>query len=320
MAISLDNTGVDRLTDPGIRFLNASTVRSLGWGPAVAALGKVLIDGFDPEQEPLRSRTPVSTGSLVTMPSEISGWVGTKLVTVRPGNPERGLPLIHGLYVLINADTLELVALIDGIALTALRTPAVSALAAHHLAGPGPLRVVVFGTGLQARMHIEALLETADVSHVAVVGRRPEAAAAVVETLVERGVPATVGDPGVVTEADLIICATSSTTPLFDGATVRPTSLTIAIGASIPTEREVDSALVARSQLVVESRRSALHEAGDMIIPIQENIITPDDLIPLSSIVTGKHDIDVARPRLFSGTGMGWQDLAVAAAVVNACA
>ena len=95
--------------------------------------------------------------SLLSMPSLGAHWAGVKTVTVQPANPSRGIPLINGVYVLFRRDTMQSVAILDAAALTAVRTAAVSALATKYLAPPGPARMVVFGTGVQARAHIDAI-------------------------------------------------------------------------------------------------------------------------------------------------------------------
>ncbi len=96
------------------------------------------------------------------MPAPPPPASGVKLVTLSHENPRRGLPLIHGVYVLFAPDTLAPGALLDGAALTALRTAAVSALATRHLARPAARRLVVFGAGTQARAHVAAHARRAD--------------------------------------------------------------------------------------------------------------------------------------------------------------
>ena len=135
-------------------FHDAATIaRALPHPAAVDALEAALRDGLDPDADPPRSSAAAEAGELLLMPSA-AGGLGVKLVTVAPGNADRGLPRIQGVYVLFDPETLAPAALLDGIGLTDLRTSAVSALAVRHLAARPPRRLVVFGTGPQARAHV----------------------------------------------------------------------------------------------------------------------------------------------------------------------
>ena len=182
------------------------------------------------------------------MPSTLHGWTGTKIAGVAPNNPARGAPRIQALYVLMDTDTLTPRAVMEGTTLTALRTPAVSA---------------------------------------------------------------------VVADASLIVCCTSSPTPLFDGTLVPDHAVIVAMGSHEPDHRELDSALMARSQVIVEDRATALREAGDVIQPVNEGVLSADDLIDLADIVHGTIAVDTTRPRVFKCVGMSWEDLAVAVGVVD---
>ncbi|MBF4160734.1 ornithine cyclodeaminase family protein [Nocardioides sp. CBS4Y-1] len=284
------------------------------WSSAVDALEQALCDGLDPELDPIRSRVEAVSGELLLMPSASPAWVGTKLVTVCPRNPDRGEPLVQAVYVLFDGDTLRPVATMDGTALTVLRTAAVSTLAARCLAPASSTRLVVFGSGVQARGHIAALRDSFALRDVTIVDPAAERASALA-----RDLDAKVATPDeaemLVAEADIIVCATNAGVPLFDGEAVRKGSLTIAMGSYTPTTREVDSSLVARSLVAVESRHSALAEAGDVIIPMAEGVLEEDDLVTLATLVTEAPTIDPDVPRLFTATGMSWQDLVVAAAI-----
>ncbi|MEV3985036.1 ornithine cyclodeaminase family protein [Nonomuraea sp. NPDC049758] len=147
-------------------------------GRAVAVLEQALRDGLDPELTPRRPAVDLPAGQLLLMPAAAGRYAGVKAVTVTPANPGRGLPRIQGTYLLLDGPTLAPLAALDGIALTSLRTPAVSALAVAHLAEPDARRLVVFGSGPQAYGHVLALREVRPVEHVTVVGRDPARAAA----------------------------------------------------------------------------------------------------------------------------------------------
>ncbi|MEV0164696.1 ornithine cyclodeaminase family protein [Nonomuraea fuscirosea] len=158
----------------GLPYLDAATLeRLVPMGRAVSVLEEALRAGLDPEATPQRPVVDVPAGQLLLMPAATRRYAGVKAVSIAPANPERGLPRIQGTYLLFDGDTLTPLAAMDGIALTSLRTPAVSALAVRHLAEPGARRLVVFGSGPQAYGHVLALREVRPVEDVTVVGRDP---------------------------------------------------------------------------------------------------------------------------------------------------
>jgi ornithine cyclodeaminase len=275
-------------------FLAAADVaQRLGVAAAVDALEAALLAGLDPEADPPRSALALAGGELLVMPSAAGGHAAVKLVTVG------GEPRIQGVCVVFDATTLAPVALVDGIALTNVRTPAVSALAVARLAVPGARRLLVFGRGPQAHGHVEAIRAVRPVAHVDLVGRHSDG----VERLVR--------------EADIVCCATTARAPLFDGSLVADHATVVAIGSHEPEARETDDALAERATVVVESRASALREAGDVIAAIASGALREDSLVTLADVVRGCVAVDPGRPRLFKSTGMAWEDAVVASALVR---
>ncbi|MCY7324692.1 MAG: ornithine cyclodeaminase family protein [Microbacteriaceae bacterium] len=298
----------------------------VGFGAAAAAVRRALERGFDPARDFHRGILDVERGQLLIMPSASSEFVGVKIATVAPGNPARGRERIQGVYLLMDAATLSPLALIDGAALTTLRTPAVSAAAAELLAPAVVEHLVVFGSGPQAWGHVEAMRAIRHVGRVTVVARDAGRAGAFAERLSAGvdavgaatgagGVPATVGSASDVRNAQLIVCATTARTPLFDGSLVPVDSCTIAVGSHETDARELDSALIDRAQVVVEDIAVALREGGDVVIPIGEGVLAADSLVTLAAIVTGAMPVDRGRPRVFTSSGMAWEDLVIAAEV-----
>ncbi|MFD2674257.1 ornithine cyclodeaminase family protein [Gulosibacter bifidus] len=228
----------------------------------------VLRSGFDPATDPARMNTQAGAGVLLLMPSTIGDWTGIKVASVSSANPDRGLPRIQGPYLLLDSTTLSLRLIADTVSLTELRTPAVSAVAIDRLAATDAQRLVVFGTGPQAIGHVivAALLRPFD--EILIVGRRTEKVADAVEQLAQAGVTASAGQVDDVATADVVICATSAPTPLFDGGLVRDGTVVIAIGSHEPDKRELDSALMSRALVVVEDAQTAVREAGDVAIPV----------------------------------------------------
>ncbi|WP_405428604.1 ornithine cyclodeaminase family protein [Streptomyces erythrochromogenes] len=299
-------------------------------GPAAAAdaLAAALRGGLDPEGCPPRSAIGVpGDGELLLMPAASGAYAGVKIAGVAPGNPARGLPRITGSYLLLDGPTLRPLALLDGAALTALRTPAVSALALRHLAPAGRApRTVLFGSGPQAYGHLEAVLAERDAAQVVVVARNRERAERLAAHARTLGVPAArTGIPEDVADADLVICCTTAREPLFDGRLVRPDAVVVAVGSHEPTARETDTALVRRAAVYVESRAAALREAGDLLVPEAEGAIGAGHITgTLADLVAGGLPAGLPAggergcPQLFKSVGMAWEDLAVAVALYEA--
>ncbi|MFD9354042.1 ornithine cyclodeaminase family protein [Streptomyces sp. NPDC060031] len=286
---------------------------------AADALAEALRAGLDPEACPQRTALTVPGGELLLMPAATGAYAGVKIAGVAPDNPGRGLPRITGSYLLLDGPTLRPLALLDGAALTTLRTPAVSALALRYLAPEGrALRLVLFGAGPQAYGHLEAVLAVRPLAEVVVVARRPEGARELAEYARTLGVRARTGTAGDVTDADLVVCCTTAREPLFDGRLVAPGATVVAVGSHEPTARETDTALVRRAAVYVESRAAALREAGDLLVPEAEGAIGPGHISgTLADLVSGRMPAGGAAscPQLFKSVGMAWEDLAVAVAM-----
>ncbi|WP_443050177.1 ornithine cyclodeaminase family protein [Streptomyces sp. F8] len=294
-------------------------------GPAAAAdaLAAALRGGLDPEACPPRSSIGVpGDGELLLMPAASGAYAGVKIAGVAPGNPARGLPRITGSYLLLDGPTLRPLVLLDGAALTALRTPAVSVLALRHLAPAGrPLRMVLFGSGPQAYGHLEAVVAEREVESVAVVARSRGGAGRLAAHARTLGPAARTGTPADVADADLVVCCTTARVPLFDGRLVRPDAVVVAVGSHEPTARETDTALVRRAAVYVESRAAALREAGDLLVPEAEGAVGAGHITgTLADLVAGRLPAGGERgcPQLFKSVGMAWEDLAVAVALYEA--
>lgn len=117
-----------------------------------------------------------------------------------------------------------------------------------------------------------------------------------------------------VRRADVVVTATSARRPVFDGRLVRDGAVVLAVGSHEPDARELDSVLMGRATVVVESRATALREAGDVVMAIHEGSLDPDDLVTLADPAGSRGDIPADRPLVVKTCGMGWQDLVVAVA------
>lgn len=309
-------TGSDVLT------IGAEAMAALvSWGDAVSALRRALMEGLDPERQPPRTAVPTQHGELLLMPAEYGGMTGVKVLSLAPGNEALGRPRIQATYILMDSETLTPRAHLDGAALTNLRTPALSAVAVDALAQPAAHRLVVFGAGPQAEGHVHALRSVRPVDDIRVISRSPEKAAALVARLEERGVRATAGAVEDVRAADIVVAATSAGEPLFEGGLVRDDAVIVAVGSHHPDRRELDSALMRRSTVVVEDVDTALREAGDVILAIADGALSASDLVPLSDLIRARGVPPGSRgpgPAVFTSVGQGWQDLIVAQAAYRA--
>lgn len=280
-------------------------------------LEATLAGGFRPEEDPARDNVAAGERHMLLMPSVLGEWSGIKVATVSPGNPQRGLPRIQATYLLMDTATLSVRAFLEGNSLTTLRTPAISAVAADHLAPRDARTLVVFGTGPQALAHIEAFAVVRDFTEVVVCGRSPEKVEVAVEHARGLGLAARAGDAQDVRSADVVVCATSASEPLFDGALVPDSACVVAMGSHEPGARELDAALMGRAQVVVEDAATALREAGDVVLAIEDGTLCEESLVPLADIVTGAVAPATDRPRVFKCVGMSWEDLAVAVGIVE---
>ena len=303
-----------------LRLIGAEELRArLPMVDAIDAL-ETAFRTLDPGTGPLRTSLETPAGSLLVMPAFGEAGVGVKLVTLTSSNPGRGLPYIQAGYVLFDNVTQSPEAVLDGTALTALRTAAVSGLATRHLAREDAARLVVFGAGVQARAHLEAMCAVRSVTELVVISRSPGPAGSLVQAGLERGLAARLGEPESVAEADLICTCTTSGEPLFDGSLLSPGVHVNAVGSHRPDARELDTETVRRGRVVVETREVGLAEAGELAIPIAEGAIGAGHVVAdLAGTVRGAEarrstdDLTV-----FKSVGMAFEDLVVARAIVDA--
>jgi ornithine cyclodeaminase len=291
---------------------------------AVDVLDRSFASGMQVAAPP-RTHLDLADGSLLTMPASGTGTGGSpvggvKVVTIRAANPEIGAPTVQAIYLLFGGPALAPLALIDGPALTNLRTSAVSALATRHLAPAHARSLVIFGAGAQARAHLTALAAVRPLAEVTVVSRTAERAKDLVRLASGMGLSARAGGPDDVAGADLVCCCTTAAEPLFDGALLRPGTHVVAVGAYRPDTRELDETTVTRGRLVVEDRAVALAEAGELAIPVAAGRFDmadiAADLVELcrgTAVRRSERDITV-----FKSVGMAAEDLVVADAVYRA--
>jgi ornithine cyclodeaminase len=252
--------------------------------------------------------------TLLLMPAWTVGeFIGVKLVTVFPGNAERGLNSVNAAYMLFDGATGEVLAMVDGGELTVRRTAAASALAGDYLARKDASRLLIVATGRLAPNQIGAWRAVRPIEHVAVWGRSPGRAARIADALV--GVEAAVATDleSAVAEADIISCATLATEPLIRGAWLRPGQHLDLIGGFTPTMRESDDDCVRRATVFCDVHATATTEAGDLTQPLQSGALDLNDIAgDLYDLCRSRHagrtsDDEIT---LFKSAGAGLEDLA----------
>lgn len=298
-------------------YLDAGTLNSLlPWAAAIDALDAALTAGAAVRGGPPRLSVAEASGELLVMPAASAAGVGVKVTSVAPGNPGRGLPRIQAVYVLFDAATLTPRALLDGTALTTLRTPAQSALAVRSLAAADAAELLVFGSGPQAWGHVHAIAEVRRLRTVRIAGRDTARQAGLVDRLRAEGFDAVAGTAEDVAGADLVVCATTARQPVFDGRSLAEHACVVAVGSHEPAARELDDTTFARAaRVVVEERATALREAGDVLQAIAAGVLAAGDLVELTALARLPVQPGIG---VFKSVGMGWQDLAVAEAAYAA--
>ncbi|QKW35607.1 ornithine cyclodeaminase family protein [Actinomadura sp. NAK00032] len=203
---------------------------------------------------------------------------GIKVIAVKPGNPARGLPVNAGLVMVFDAGTGRPAALLDGAAVTAIRTAAASAAATDLLARPDAGVLAILGAGVQARSHLAAMAEVRTLREARVWSRTPARAAAFAAAAGELPFPVTAAaSPAAAADgADLVCTVTGSVTPLLDAPHIAPGAHVNAVGSSFPDKRELTADLVARCAVFVDGRRAALAEAGEIVIPVAAGRFGPE--------------------------------------------
>jgi alanine dehydrogenase len=243
---------------------------------------------------------------------------GIKVVSIFPGNRERGDESHFGVVLLFETETGRPIASVDAAAITTIRTAAVSALATRLLARAEAGELALLGAGVQARSHLAAMREVRELRRVRVWSRRPESARRfAAEESARHGlaVEAAPSAAAAVAGADLVCTVTSSREPVLAGAWLSPGAHVNAVGSSIAAARELDSAAVSRSRLFVDRRESTVNESGDYLFPLREGAIAPDHIQGeigdlLLGRVAGRRGADEIT--LFKSLGLAVEDLAAA--------
>jgi len=241
---------------------------------------------------------------------------GLKTVCIFPGNPARGLDAHQGGVMLFDGETGELRALIDASAVTSIRTAAVSAVATRALARPDSKVLAILGSGVQARAHLEAMAKVLSFEQAHVWSRTAEHAQAfAAEAEAPFPVEAAGSAEAAVREADVVVTVTSAREPIVERGWLAPGTHVNAVGSSIPTARELDSATIAAAALFVDRRESTVNESGEYLRAVEEEGIGLDHIrAELGELLVGSYDGRRSDEELtvFVSLGLAVEDLASA--------
>ncbi|MCY4526404.1 MAG: ornithine cyclodeaminase family protein [Anaerolineaceae bacterium] len=271
-------------------------------------------------QNPLRSANWLSEkrGILLAMPALTDEAMAIKVITVMPGNHGTPYDSHMGAVILFDAQFGRPLALMDATGITAIRTAAVSGVATRLLAREDAGDLAILGTGVQARSHLQAMLEARPLRRVRVWSRGGENREAYVQWASDEldvDVEATESAQAAVTGADLICTTTAAAEPVLRGAWLSPGTHVNAVGASTATTRELDSEAMAMLSHFVDRRESALDESGDYLIPLREGVIGDDHVrAELGEVLLGtaqgrRSDDEIT---LFNSLGLAVEDPASA--------
>lgn len=299
----------------------ATTRRQLPFGALIEALRAMFVAGC--ELPPRAAHRIGAAGTLLLMPAwRVGARLGIKTVTIFPDNGARGLPGLHSTYLLFDAATGVPLAQLDGNEITSRRTAAAAALAASYLARADARRLLVLGTGRVAKLLAAAMRVVRPIDEVVIWNHRPASAQALAAELRDAGHPACATDDleHAVQHADIVSCATLSTTALVRGAWLRPGTHLDLIGSFTPQMREADGACFAASRVFVDTSE-ALAKSGDVLDAVAEGAFSPAQLQgTLAELCAGTRPgrLEAAERTLFKAVGSALEDLAAAELVWDA--
>jgi len=274
---------------------------------------------------PPRSTMMLEKGSISLMPSNLqeTGTVATKIISIYPQNPRKGLPTSIAQIIVNDPETGRFIALMEASYLTALRTGAVTGVAAHYLAREDSRVAAIIGCGVQGRTQAWAVVESRNIETLRCYDLSKERSRAFAEEMSKmlevKALPVGTAKEAVM-DADIIVTATTSKTPVVQREWLGDGAHISAIGSFYPDHRELDTVTVKDAKVVVDSKEAVLAEAGDLIIPIKEGAITEKHVYAeLGELVIGLKQgrTEEDNLTLFKSVGLAIQDSAVAGLVIK---
>lgn len=314
---------------PLLVLSDADVRKLLSYPDCVAVMRDALVAlASGQADQPLRSvaRLAAAPGLLGLMPSYLAagssdsdeGAYGLKAITINPANPGRGLDVHLGTVMVFDGQTGEPRVLLNGSAVTEIRTAAMSVLATDVLGRPGTADLAVIGTGVQARAHILALSQTRPLNRIRVAGRSPARAvdlAADLRPCVSADITGCRSVAEALAGADIVVTVTSSAVPVVERGWIADGAHINAVGACQAAARELDGATVAAAALFTDRRESLEAESGDYLMARAEGLVGADHLRgELGQVLTGAAPGRVSEDEitLFESLGLGLEDLAAA--------
>jgi len=275
---------------------------------------------------PMRSNIKPPGGLSLYMPAYLQEMkaLACKVVTVYKDNPVKyDLPTTIGKVLLQDPTTGDVICIMDGGFLTAMRTGAASGVATKYLArDEKSMTAGIFGTGVQAQMQLWAVCEVRDISKAWAYDINEEAAKNFAKLMHEKlDIEILIAsNPEELLQADILCAATSSPTPIFDGSKVKAGTHINGIGSHTPNARELDTEIIKRSKFVGDSREACFNEAGDIMIPLEAGEIEETHFYAeIGEVVTGKVEgrISANEITIFKSNGLAVQDAATAKLVYD---
>lgn len=285
---------------------------ALRWDELIAAMERALIAfSLGEVVQPLRHWLTLEEGNryLGVMQAATNDAMGLKAVSLYPRNAGTRIPTVTATVLLMRPDTGELLATLDGTALTAMRTAAVSAAVTKRLASPGSRVLALLGSGVEAETHLHAISHVRRFDEVRVWSRTRAHA----ERFAARHGAKAMDAESAVRGADVIVTATPAREPILAGAWLKPGAHVNSIGAPMPTWRELDDEAMS-NVLVVESREAVLHESGDVILS------NARIYAELGEIFAGTTPSPVSETTVYKSVGIAVEDVAAAKLVFDVLA
>lgn len=246
---------------------------------------------------------------------------GAKVISLHEDNPRQGRPSIQGFVALFDHHTGVPLALVDGAEITAIRTAAASGLATRVLARENARTLGIFGTGVQALTHIEAVCAVRPIERVVVWGRNPEHAVACAERAARaRGIEVSSGSAEEAAGCDVICTVTASPKPILHGSSVRDGAHVNLVGAHTLETREADSELLGKSRVWVDSMESARNEGGDIDLAVKDGALAWEDVVGeigrvlLGELPARRDELEIS---VYESLGLVAQDLISAELVLR---
>jgi len=317
------------MTQNEIRFLTAADVKkALPMSHVIEVMKQTFVYLSDKKAIiPQRTHLGISefNGDVLVMPIYLPDMerIGLKAITLFDDNPKKNLPLIHALITVFDATNGKPIAIMDGSYLTALRTGAGSGVATSILSREDSQVAAIFGAGEQGRTQLEAICSVRAIKKALIFDMNKAKAKLFAEEMSNSlSIPVKVASTNSdLKDVDIISTATNSAKPVFSDSDLKPGVHINAIGSYKPHKREVPSETILKAKVIVDHRESCLTEAGDLLIPLKEGIITKNHILSeIGEIISSKKQIRKSREEItfFKSVGNAIQDLTAANEVIKA--